>query len=77
MRIVNKKKFIKSSIISILIIIAFSALIWLFIDFCSYPESYLTTWRYQLQRKVEQGNEDAIQYYQDVYVKNNRKLWED
>ncbi len=77
MKIVNKKKFVKSIITLILVIVAFIAMTWLFVDFCTYPESYLTTWKYQLHRKIEQGDQEAIQYYQDVYVKNNRSLWED
>lgn len=77
MRIVNKKKFIKSICTLIVTIILLGLMTWLFIDFCTYPESYLTTWRYQLHKKVEQGDEEAIQYYQDVYLKNNRILWED
>lgn len=77
MRIVNKKKFIKSVVTLILIIIAFIATTLLFVDFCTYPESYLTTWRYQLHREIELGDQDAIEYYQEVYVKNNRILWED
>ncbi len=77
MRIVNKKKFVKSTITLILVIVAFITMAWLFVDFCTYPESYLTTWRYQLHREIEQGDEEAIEYYQEVYVKNNRILWED
>lgn len=77
MKIVDRRKFVKSITILIITIILIGFMSWLFVDFITYPECYLTTWRYQLHRKVEQGDEEAIQYYQDVYVKNNRVLWED
>lgn len=77
MRIVNKKKFIKSIVTLLVAVVLIAGMIWLFVDFCTYPESYLTTWRYQLHRKVQQGDQEAIDYYHEVYIKNNRILWED
>jgi len=58
-------------------IIVLAVIAWAVIDFCKYPECYLSTWRYQLQKEVEQGDSTAIAYYENVYVKNNRDLWED
>lgn len=73
MKIVNKKKFIKSLTLSIFIILFFG----LFIDFCRYPESYLTTWKYQLHSRIKDGNQEAIEYYQNNYLDKGKKLWED
>ena len=60
----------------LLIIEAIVFIMCIFIDFCNFPEAYLTTWRYQLHRKVEQGDVEAVKYYQEVYLNNNRTLWE-
>lgn len=48
----------------------------LFIDFVRYPESYITTWKYQLQQDIKRGDSEAIQYYQRNYINNNRPLFE-
>lgn len=77
MKIVNKKKFRKSIATLIISIIAIGFMVWLTVDTIEYPEKYLTTWRYQLHRKVQNGDEDAIKYYQEVYLNKNIKLWED
>lgn len=77
LKVVNKKKFVKAILVLIITLLMFGFISWLFIDFCTYPESYLTTWRYQLHKKVQAGDEEAIEYYQEVYLNNNRTLWED
>ena len=46
------------------------------IDFIRFPECYLTTWKYQLKNEMTAGNQDMIDYYNNVYVKNNRILFE-
>ena len=46
------------------------------LDFLCYPECYITTWKYQLQNDLEAGDEEAIDYYREVYVKNGRELFE-
>ena len=43
-----------------------------FIDFVRFPASYVTTWKYQLQNDIKSGDETAITYYNDTYVKNGR-----
>lgn len=76
MRIVNKKKFIKSMstlILSIALIILFSIMT---IELINYPEKYLTTWRYQLHQEVNAGDQEAINYYKTTYLDHNITLWD-
>ena len=76
MRIVDKKKFIKSMstlILSIVLIILFSIMT---IELINYPEKYLTTWRYQLHQEVNAGDQEAINYYKTTYLDHNIKLWD-
>lgn len=77
LKIVNKKKFIKAILTLIITLALFGFMTWLFVDFVMYPESYLTTWRYQLKLDIERGDQEAIDYYQQVYLDNNRPLWEE
>ena len=49
---------------------------WLTIDIIRFPESYITTWKYQLEQKVKSGDADAIEYYNDTYTANGRELFE-
>ena len=76
MKIRDKKKFIKSTTILIFMIIIISCSILLFIEFLSYPEKYLTTWKYQLKQDIKVGNQQAIEYYQNNYLEKGQKLWE-
>ena len=68
MKIRDKKKFIKSTAILIFMIIIISCSILLFIEFLSYPEKYLTTWKYQLKQDIEAGNQQAIEYNYNYYL---------
>lgn len=52
------------------------ALIVLSIDFYRFPEKYITTWKYQLEYKIKQGDQEAINYYKRVYIQNNENLFE-
>ena len=75
-RIVDKKKFIKSMstlILSIVLIILFSIMT---IELINYPEKYLTTWRYQLHQEVNAGDQEAINYYKTTYLDHNITLWD-
>lgn len=45
-------------------------------EFTSYPEKYLTTWRYQLQNELKSGNAEAWKYYKETYLKNGVILFE-
>lgn len=46
-------------------------------DFCHYPEKYLTTWKYQLHNEIKSGNQEAVDYYNNVYVSHGIKLFDD
>lgn len=61
----------------IIIFIITLCFIYLFIDFCKYTECYLPTWKYQLKNDIYQGDNQSIQFYEDVYVSNNRDLFND
>lgn len=64
-RVINKRKrILKEFILSAIVMFAF---MFMFIELISYPEKYLTTWRYQLKNDIKQGDEKAIQYYEDTY----------
>lgn len=76
-KIKNVKKFIKSTICFLLILIFFMLIVHVLIDFIEYPENYLTTWKYQLHREIQNGDQEAINYYQRKYLDNGKKLWED
>ena len=46
------------------------------VDFVSYPEMYLPTWKYQLQNDIKKGDAEAIKYYEETYIANGRELFE-
>ena len=50
-------------------------LIYILINFCIYPEKYVTTWKYQLKQDIEAGDQQAIEYYQKNYLEKGEKLW--
>lgn len=52
------------------------ALIILSIDFYRFPEKYITTWKYQLEYKIKQGDQEAIDYYKRIYVQHGESLFE-
>ncbi len=76
MKIVNKKKFIKAISTIVITIILTVIMIFMSIELIQYPEKYLTTWRYQLQQKVNSGDQEAIDYYQETYLNRNITLWD-
>ena len=67
-----KHKRIKHIIYFIIII----ANLILCIDLIRFPECYLTTWKYQLKNDIAAGDQEMIEYYNRVYVSNNRILFE-
>lgn len=69
---INLKR-VFGNIIILTLITAFSYGI---IDFFRFPECYLTTWKYQLQNEIKAGNQEMIDYYNHVYVENNRSLFD-
>jgi hypothetical protein len=46
------------------------------VDVIRFPECYISTWKYQLQNDIEAGDQEAIEYYNETYVKNNRILFD-
>ena len=48
-----------------------TAVTWLSVDFCKYPEVYLPTWKKQLKDEIIEGKTDSINLYESVYVDNN------
>lgn len=48
----------------------------LYCDFVKYPETYITTWKYQLQNDIHSGQEGAIEYYTKVYLANEKNLFD-
>ena len=47
------------------------------ISFFKYPEQYMTTWKYQLEKDLRNGDEKAIEYYNSRYVANGKYLFGD
>lgn len=62
-------------IASLLVISVFISTGALLIDFCRFPECYLTTWKYQLKNEIDAGDEEMIEYYNNAYVKHGRYLF--
>lgn len=60
--------FVSSLILSIV-------LLTISIDIIRFPECYFSVWRYQLQKDIEDGNAEAINYYNNVYVSNGHLLY--
>ena len=46
-------------------------------NFFKYPEQYMTTWKYQLKNDLAEGNQEALEYYNDRYVANGKLLFGD
>lgn len=68
----RRQNFIKS----IIILIVFVCSTLLMIDVARFPECYITTMKYQLKNDIESGNQEMIDYYNRVYVKNGRILFD-
>ena len=47
------------------------------VSFVKYPEQYVTTWKYQLENKLSNGNQDAVEYYNENYVAKGKRLFGD
>jgi hypothetical protein len=69
---INKKKFAKFIISAIIL----GALTILMIDCIRFPECYFTTWKYQLEQDIRDGDEEAIRYYEEHYIANGRYLFD-
>lgn len=77
MKIVNKKKFIKSITTLLVSIALIILLVIMAVQLINYPEKYLSTWRYQLYQEIQAGDQEAIEYYQKNYLDKGIELWED
>ena len=66
----------KKIIFSILALLLIATLLWVAVDFFRFPECYITTWKYQLERDVANGCETAVEYYENAYIANGRILFE-
>ena len=45
------------------------------IKFIMFPELYLTSWKYQLEKEVRVGEPEAVEYYQRRYIGNGIELF--
>ena len=59
----------------ILTITVFTSCLYLYIDFCRYPEKYITTLKYQLHNDIKRGDSEAIEYYNNNYISNGVYLY--
>lgn len=71
-KLVNPKR-LMACIATLISVIVFTIFV---IDFYSFPEKYITTWKYQLECKIKQGDQEAIDYYNRVYIQNDENLFE-
>lgn len=62
---------------TILVLLVTVSLLTVYVDFCRFPEKYLTTWKYQLHNEIKSGNQESIDYYNRVYVANGIDLFEE
>ena len=62
---------------AVLVLLVAVPLLTMYVDLCKYPEKYFTTWKYQLYNEIKSGNQEAIDYYNRVYVANGIELFED
>lgn len=59
----------------ILMVVAIVFIFVLLIGLVRCPEMYCSTWRYQLQCDIEQGDAEAIEYYETNYLANGIELF--
>ena len=70
---INKGKVVFS--LAVIFMVVFMTIV--AVDFIKYPEEYLSTWKYQLENDLIEGNEFAIEYYNNNYVANGKYLFGD
>ena len=70
---INKRELISGLVIVMAMLLVTNMLI----NLAKYPEQYITTWRYQLERDLENGNQIAIEYYNNNYVAKGKQLFGD
>ena len=67
------KRILKKTIICAIVVIVVLKIL----DFFTYPETYLTTWKYQLENDLKEGKPEAVEYYTERYYKTDRDLFGD
>lgn len=72
-----QKAKIKAILKLLLALLTISIFYWIGYQTITYPEKYLTTWRYQLHNDLIQGDADAWTYYQNTYLANGVILYQD
>ena len=72
----TKKGFnIKKFIVTVLAVTVFAGCLYAYVDFCKYPEKYITTLRLQLRNDLKRGNAEAREYYNNNYISNGVYLY--
>ena len=67
---------IKEVVILAVITAIIGAMIYYAVDFIRFPEKYSTTWKYQLEQDIKNGDEEAIKYYNETYTKQGKVLFD-
>lgn len=70
-RRINKKRIF----CLILCVLCVAFLTGIYIDFVRFPECYIPTWRYQLKNDLAEGDKEAIEYYERIYIANGRVVF--
>ena len=73
----EKRAKLKAIASTAFVLLVLAVIVMLLTGFMKYPEKYLSTWRYQLQCDIEQGDEAAIEYYETNYLANGITLFEE
>lgn len=60
---------------SLLVLTLIIACMGLYVDFCRFPNKYITTWKYQLKNEIASGDQKAIDYYNKHYVSKGVYLY--
>ena len=69
---INKKRLF-CFVLCLIAVVLFTGLA---VDFVRFPECYMPAWRYQLENDLAEGDPEAVEYYERVYVSNGRELFE-
>ena len=70
--IINKKRFCLAVLLFALVLFCIIRLV---VDVVRFPECYFSTWRYQLQSDIKEGDNTAIDYYETTYIANGIELF--
>lgn len=70
----SKRRFVQN-FASGMVIILFTMGLLLVVDFMRFPEYYMPTWRHALECEINRGEAEAIDYYERVYIANEKYLF--